>query len=105
MQTIKSSFPIIVPEGLKSMKVENVFFSPINENIGVAVLSEKQRKTVVFRLYFLYFNDEENSYIFTHELSALSFQNRFEAKHFLKRLPEMSALEILILMKPGPFIQ
>ncbi|MFC4024758.1 hypothetical protein ACFOUV_13225 [Oceanobacillus longus] len=86
-------------ELLDKMQLETTIFSPANDVFGVAALSEEVGPTLILRLYQLVVN-EDNAYQPVQELAAFSFGNRLELESFLDRLPEISGLEMLMLLNP-----
>lgn len=91
---------VVYPDGLlKGMKSELVLISPINQDIGVTGITGKYNSKHLIRLYQL-FREEDQRYYPTHEIGAFTFSSRFELKKFVDHLPQMTALEILMLMSP-----
>ncbi|WP_087974176.1 hypothetical protein [Oceanobacillus rekensis] len=88
-------------ELLEKMKLETTIFSPENEFFAVAALSEEVGPTLVLHLYQLVI-DEDGGYQAVQELAAFSFQSRLNLEEFLGRLPEISGLEMLMLLNPLP---
>ncbi|MEI3613599.1 hypothetical protein [Pseudogracilibacillus sp. SO30301A] len=85
-------------ELMENMKLETVIFSPVSTEIGVAALSESSQSIHILRLYKLIFEEYENTYKPVQELEAFSFQHYDELTDFLEKLPEMSALEMLLVL-------
>jgi hypothetical protein len=88
-------------ERLEKMHLETTIFSPENDNFAVAALSEEVGPTLILHLYQLVV-DEDGGYQPVQELAAFSFQNRLDLDDFLDRLPEISGLEMLMLLNPLP---
>lgn len=93
------SFP---NELLETMTIEETIFTPENKNIGVAILSEMENTNHVLRIFQLVLSPDKKQYNFVQELAAFSFKHRSEVDEFLKILPNMSGLEMLMLLHPNP---
>lgn len=85
-------------EMMENKKLETVIISPVLTEIGIAALSESSQSMHILRLYQLNFDEHENTYIPVQELEAFSFQHYDELTNFLEKLPEMSALEMLLVL-------
>lgn len=85
-------------EMMENKKLETVIISPVSTEIGIAALSESSQSMHILRLYQLSFEEYENTYIPVQELEAFSFQHYDELTNFLEKLPEMSALEMLLVL-------
>ncbi len=85
-------------EMMENKKLETVIISPVSTEIGIAALSELSQSMHILRLYQLSFEEYENTYIPVQELEAFSFQHYDELTNFLEKLPEMSALEMLLVL-------
>lgn len=93
---------VIFPnELLEEMKIESTFFSPVDDNVGIAALSHLENNQHVLRLYHLLRNNNLK-YHPVQELAAFSFVAYEELIDFLKRLPQMSGFEMLLLLNPLP---
>lgn len=90
-------------ELLEGMSIEAFMVSPGNREIGVAILSGEDAGMHVLRLYHMVKDEDENFHP-THELEAFSFRSKKSLKKFMKQLPNLSALELLIIMNPQPAI-
>lgn len=88
-------------ELLEGRLIETTIFSPENEDIGIAILSEFQGGTYVMRIYQLEQSQHEK-YSPIQELAAFSFHSRRKFDEFLESLPEMSGLEMLLALNPSP---
>ncbi|WP_087974170.1 hypothetical protein [Oceanobacillus rekensis] len=86
---------------LEKMTLDTTIFSPTNEIFAVSALTEEVGSTLILRLYQLAL-DEDRIYRPVQELAAFSFRNRLELDDFLGRLPEISGLEMLMLLNPIP---
>ena len=90
-------------ELLENKKIETTIFPEENGLIGVAVLSEVAENSIhVLRIYQMFWFNEEEAFSPVQELAAFSFPSREEFDDFLMRLPEISGLEMLMLVNPLP---
>ncbi|HLR51707.1 MAG TPA: hypothetical protein VK072_02410 [Candidatus Avamphibacillus sp.] len=90
-------------ELLENKKIETTIFTEENDLLGVAVLSEVADNSIhVLRIYQMFWFNEEKAFSPVQELAAFSFPNREELDDFLMRLPEISGLEMLMLVNPLP---
>lgn len=80
------------------MKVEATIFSPEYPALGVAVLLEETDG--MFVLHLLELVQYEEFFFPIQDLAAFSFGTRRKLKDFVNRLPEMSGLEMLLLLNP-----
>ncbi|MFF2449925.1 hypothetical protein ACFVSW_23060 [Neobacillus sp. NPDC058068] len=93
---------VIFPDDiLEGMRIESIIISPIAKHLGVAALSGKSEDMHVLRLYQLILREDQN-YVPTFELEAFAFYSRKDLTDFVVRLPEMSAIEILMVMNQEP---
>ncbi|RFU69503.1 hypothetical protein D0469_09055 [Peribacillus saganii] len=93
-------YKVLFEDSLDHMEVETVLISPINNEVGIAVLStlsinptEKQ-----VYVYSLIWNRTLNSYTIDKELQSFLFRDLSFAKEFIEHLPEMSAFELMFAM-------
>lgn len=99
----EKNISIVFPNEIwRKKKFENAFVTPLNPLVGVAAFTETKEPNVL-RLYQLL--KQEDGYHLTHELQAFNFPNKFNMTSFLQRLPEMTALEILMLMSPIQYVE
>lgn len=93
-----------IPKGmLDGMKVEATAVSPSHPDVGVLILSKgfNQFSTeIVFRLYRIQKDPTTDCYYISLELEAFMFKRFKEAKDFLEKLPNMTGLEMLLLLNP-----
>ncbi|MCM3620523.1 hypothetical protein M3936_23495 [Sutcliffiella horikoshii] len=90
-------------EMLKGMQIEGTTVSPSHPEVGVLILSKgfNQFSTeIVFRLYRIQKDPTTDSYYIVLELEAFMFKRFKEAKDFLEKLPNMTGLEMLLLLNP-----
>lgn len=90
-------------EMLKGMKMEATAISPSHPEVGVLILSKgfnQFSKEIVFRLYRTQKDTHTDSYYIVLELEAFMFERYKEAKDFFEKLPNMTGLEMLLLLNP-----
>ena len=93
---------IEVPKELTDeMEILSTIINPIMKNVGVLIMGEHFHSnhginTPAIRLYVL--KKSGSKFFVESELEAFAFHNFDAAQSFLARLPEMKALEILMLM-------
>ncbi|MEH7276498.1 hypothetical protein [Neobacillus vireti] len=103
MISVSNDIKVEFPEGvLNRKKIENIIISPIDNRHGVAVVSGKLKNMHLLRLYQIINGGEWDCYVPTHEIGAFTFTSRLKLMEFVKHLPEMTALEILMVMNPHP---
>ncbi|WP_342541938.1 hypothetical protein MHH33_12795 [Paenisporosarcina sp. FSL H8-0542] len=90
---------IFMPENFEDeMEVIATIFTPTND-IGLAIAGENLHPTSkcpIVRIFMLETVDQ--GWAFKEELQAFAFSNFDEAQSFLENLPQMSALEMLIIL-------
>jgi len=106
-EVIMSSRKVVFPnELLVNKQVETTIFTEKNDIFGIAVLSEEgEDSTLILRIYQLMWFDDEQAYSPVQELEALSFQTREQLDDFVTRLPDITGLEMLMLINPLPAMQ
>ena len=90
-------------EMLKGMKIEATVVSPSHPDVGVLILSKgfnQFSKEIVFRLYRIQKDTHTDSYYIVLELEAFMFTKYQKAKEFMDKLPNMTGLEMLLLLNP-----
>lgn len=90
---------IELPEKLNGMEVLATLFSPAEPNIGILVTGENyEEKTTqpLVCVYLIAFN--EGKWFIQEELQAFSFWSFKSAKRFVDDLPNMSAIDLMLLM-------
>lgn len=95
-------------ELLEEMEIQGTIVSPIYTEMGILVLSKGMiqfSRDVTIRIYYLKQAADRKSYDVYYELEAFSFTNYNEAKKFIKHLPKMSGIEMLLLLNPEPNVQ
>lgn len=90
---------IFVPKDFEDeMEVITTIFTPTND-IGLAIAGENMYPTStcpILRIFML--ETVDHGWAFKEELQAFTFLNFDDAQTFLENLPQMSALEMLILL-------
>ncbi|NMH72767.1 hypothetical protein HF078_06760 [Bacillus sp. RO2] len=90
-------------EMLKGMQIEGTAISPSHPGVGVLILSKgfnQFSKEIVIRLYRIQKDTNTESYYIVLELEAFMFKKYKEAKDFFEKLPNMTGLEMLLLLNP-----
>jgi hypothetical protein len=85
---------------LENMEIETSIFSPVHPELGVAVLSENRDGMCI--AHILELAKDEDAFFPVQELASFSLRTKGEMKDFVKRLPDMSGLEMLLLLNPIP---
>ncbi|EAC4040237.1 hypothetical protein KQY62_002967 [Listeria monocytogenes] len=98
MDTSKS---VVFPnEMLDEMEIEDTFFPTNSNEVGIAILSHLQDSAHIMRIYQLFLNSETSSFEPIQELASFSFATREHFDDFLKMLPNLTGLEMLMLLNP-----
>lgn len=87
-------------EMLEEMNIEDTFFPTNSDEVGVAVLSHIQDSAHIMRIYQLILNNESNSFEPVQEMASFSFGGRVHFDDFLRMLPNLTGLEMLMLLNP-----
>ena len=87
---------INIPEELESMELIQLIESPVVENLGILIMGENMNGIPNIRFYEL--ENIENVFEVKRELQSFTFHGSEEAMFFVDHLPEMSALELLLMM-------
>lgn len=90
-------------ELLKGMEIQAKVVSPKHPNVGVLILSKDYNqlsREIVIRLYRMHKGPVDKRFHVVSELEAFMFTNYKQAKEFLKKLPNMTGLEMLLLLNP-----
>lgn len=99
----KSNKKVTYPkEMLEGMSIEGSLYLTENSQIGVSFLSEKDGSDLILRIYQLIYVRERDQFEPLQELAAFTLSNRDDLDEFLDRLPEITGLEMLMLLKPFP---
>jgi len=86
-------------ELLEEMNIESVMTSPINSEVGVAILSSgSPNQNKIVKVYSLRLQHDIQKYKIDNELQAFSFSDHEFAQQFIEHLPEMSAIELMFAM-------
>lgn len=98
-----SSKAVVFPnELLDEMLIEQTFFPSNSDEVGVAVLSHIENDIHIMRIYQLLFNHETSSFEPVQEMASFSFQSQGDFNEFLERLPNLTGLEMLMILNPLP---
>lgn len=90
-------FPIELIDG---QTFESFLLSPTNENTGILATSEKDENKIVLRLYLAEKLPNKDNFETRIELAAFSFENKKQLTKFIDKLPEISGVDMLILLNP-----
>ncbi|WP_223701694.1 hypothetical protein [Sutcliffiella deserti] len=97
---------VIIPdELLNKMEIHGTMVSPNKPDVGVLILTKgfnRFSREIVIRVYRLQRDKLTNKYTIYLELQAFAFSNYMQAKEFLANLPNMTALEMLMMLYSGP---
>lgn len=97
---LEKEIEIVVPEELNDFVFINTVTTPGLKDIAVLIMGQdlepvgSQLPTI--RLYLL--KRIESEYHFEEEIEAFSFLDTSDAMNFVMKLPQMSALELLLMM-------
>lgn len=98
---MNSNLRISLPDDLtENSIVEVTMISPKNEQEGIVALSEDIGEVINLRLFHLFLSADDEVYYPVQELAAFCFKERKYLEDFLSELPNMSALDMLILLNP-----
>ena len=96
-----TSKEVIFPnELLNDMSIEQTFFPSNSDEVGVAVLSHVENEVHIMRIYQLVLSMESNAFEPIQEMVSFAFESRKELIDFLERLPNLTGLEMLMLLNP-----
>lgn len=98
---MEASKSVVFPnEMLDEMEIEDTFFPTNSNDIGIAVLSHFQDSVHIMRIYQLLLNNDSGSFEPIQELASFSFASREGFEELLGMLPNMTGLEMLMLLNP-----
>lgn len=99
-----SSKNVVFPnELLENRKIETAIFPEHHDDFGVAVLSEvDEDSSIILSIYQMVWSNDEEAFSPVQELEAFRFWNREDLEEFLTRLPNITGLEMLMLLNPLP---
>lgn len=98
---------VTLPDDLfEEMEIQATVVSPDKPDLGILILSKglnQFSREIVIRIYRLKKDKtNEECYSIYFELQAFMFTTYKQAKEFLDKLPNMSALEMLLMLNPKP---
>lgn len=100
---LSNELGLTLPEELEGMDVLDTYMNSEASDIGVLVMGQNMNPisdNPVIRIYLLV---KEYDAVYVHqELEAFTFESYGSAIAFLQKLPRMTALELLIMMKAQP---
>ena len=88
-----------IPVELESMELIQLIESPVVENLGILIMGENINGIPNIRFYEL--ENIEDVFEVKKELQSFNFHSWADAMIFVDHLPEMSALELLLMMSAG----
>ncbi len=80
--------------------IELTLFSPVSDDVGVIVVSSKENNAHTLRIIQLLYSPQDESYSPIQELAAFSFQTYKQLEDFLEKLPNISGIDMLLLLNP-----
>ncbi|MER2079697.1 hypothetical protein [Psychrobacillus psychrotolerans] len=87
---------INLPIDLESMELIQLIESPVVNGLGILIMGENMNGTPNIRFYQL--EKIKDLFEVKKELQTFTFHSSAEAMIFLEHLPNMSALELLLMM-------
>lgn len=87
---------INIPLGLESMELIQLIESPVVKGLGILIMGENMNGIPNIRFYEL--ENIEDVFEVKKELQTFTFHSSAEAMAFVDHLPDMSALELLLMM-------
>lgn len=87
---------INIPVELESMELIQLIESPVVKNLGILIMGENINGIPNIRFYEL--ENIEDVFEVKKELQSFTFHSWADAMIFVDHLPEMSALELLLMM-------
>lgn len=87
---------IKLPIDLESMELIQLIESPVVKDLGILIMGENMHVTPNIRFYQL--EKIKDLFEVKKELQTFTFHSSAEAMIFLEHLPNMSALELLLMM-------
>ncbi|MBM7580814.1 hypothetical protein [Jeotgalibacillus terrae] len=97
---------VTIPDEMREeMEIQSTIVNPVNPDVAILVMSKGLNhfsNEIVIRLYLLQKNHTDHTFDIQYELEAFMFLNYKQARNFIKRLPNMSGLEMLLLLNPQP---
>ena len=92
-------YKVNIPEEFENMTVMTTVFSPVVEDFGVLIMGENIEKQVgppVIRVYYL--EKRNGTFECIEELESFAFESVDQAVQFSGFLPEMSGIEMLLML-------
>lgn len=89
-----------LPKELDGMVLIETLISPMQPNTGVIIVGDNYGETSIqpiVRIYLITWEDDD--WVIEKELQAFAFSDMDSAKRFVSDLPNLSAIDILILMQ------
>lgn len=98
---MEKQFEMVISEEMGGMEFLGIIDSPFYEKLKIGVFQETNYdypNPHIIRVYQFENDLVDESYIPSKELEAFAFTTEEQAKNFAVRLPQMSALDYLILI-------
>lgn len=97
---IKRNPNVILPSELvESVDSINVLISPVNKEVGVVItLNNDKSKNKAFVTIYSIFLQTNEKYSIKDKLQTFQFKDQLFASKFYQHLPDMSALELILVM-------
>ena len=86
------------PVEMDDYNLEKVFLSHVYDSIGVIATSTVEGELIVLRLYEVNRFEGNDTFEIVKELEAFGFTNREKLNEFVEKLPEMGAIDMLLLL-------
>ena len=100
---LQNEYGLALPDELEGMDVLDTYMNSEASDVGILVMGQNMNPVSdnpVIRIYLLL---KEYDAVYVHqELEAFTFESYGSAIAFLQKLPKMTALELLIMMKAQP---
>ncbi|MEK3996654.1 hypothetical protein MKY29_18225 [Psychrobacillus sp. FSL K6-2365] len=88
---------INLPVELESMEIIQLIESPVVEKLGILIMGEDMDGIPNIRFYEL--ENIEDVFEVKKELQTFTFHSSADAMTFVDHLPDMSALELILMMR------
>src|SRR5690625_8028440 len=82
----------------KHSSIEQTLFSPTADDLGVIIVSGKEKNTHILRIIQLLYSFPEQRFIPVQELASFDFQTYEQLKDFLENLPNLSGIDMLSII-------
>lgn len=102
---MQNKFELIIDSKLmEEMELITHLISPKYSSIGILFMKEKdESESIVIRIYRT--EEIEGEYQASNEIGSYSFVELSHALEFIEHLPQMSAIDLMLLQNPIPLFQ